>query len=92
MSGDTINAGSIASFTGCNLRRGDTGEGSFWVARLRRTAATILWEKDPAAVQLLLGHSASRVTQRHYVNSFGILSRAAESFPQPAGFMIGGAA
>jgi integrase len=58
----------------------------FGLHQLRKTCATVLWESDPAAAQLMLGHSSLQITQQHYVRSLGILTKASAAMPQPAAF------
>lgn len=58
----------------------------FGLKHLRQTHATVLWEHSPHAAQLSLGHTAIGVTQRHYVQSTGIVARAVNDLPQPAAF------
>jgi integrase len=61
----------------------------FGLHALRRTNATILWEAEPAAAALMLGHANGRTTAKHYVNKKGILARAVERMPQPRSFAEG---
>ena len=58
----------------------------FGLQNLRDTAATLLWERDPAAAQLMLGHASRSTTRDCYVASRGILAKAAEALPQPGAF------
>jgi integrase len=63
---------------------GITSQGKVGLHTLRRSVATVLFERDPAAAQLLLGHS--NVTIKHYVRSDKILRRAIDSLPMPEAF------
>ena len=58
----------------------------FTLHAIRRTLATRLWELEPQAAPLALGHAGSDVTIRHYVQSSGIVSRALDALPQPEAF------
>jgi hypothetical protein len=46
----------------------------------------VLWKRDRAAAQLMLGHAALAVTQQHYIDAIEGLSDAVAAMPQPAGF------
>ena len=61
---------------------------------IRKATATLLWEFDPQAAQLTLGHTTAATTRQHYVERGGIITRALDRLPQPAAFLekIGGAA
>ena len=59
----------------------------FGLHALRRTLATTLWEDNPAAAQLQLGHRGSQVTIAHYVQASGILTKAANELRQPDAFV-----
>ena len=61
-------------------------EEHFGLHAIRRTTATKLWENDPQAAQLALGHVGSDVTLKHYVQSAGIVQRALDALPQPEAF------
>jgi len=63
----------------------------FGLHDIRRTTATTLWEHNPAAAQLTLGHTTFATTQRHYVQAGGIIARALNTMPQPEAFVKGGA-
>jgi integrase len=60
----------------------------FGLHSLRRTAATRLWQSNPAAAQLMLGHTSMLTTIRHYVQSEGIIAQAIKDMPQPASFVL----
>jgi len=55
----------------------------FGLQHLRRTLATVLWEQAPAVAVLALGHAASAVTMKHYVNSGTMLATAVDGLRQP---------
>jgi len=60
---------------------------------LRRTAATALFEHNPGAARLLLGHQSDIITQEHYVGRQSeIVRRGMDAMPQPAAFVGGDAA
>lgn len=61
----------------------------FGLHDLRRTLATTLWESNPQAAMLALGHRDPIVTQRHYVASNRIVDAAINTLPQPAVFDMG---
>ena len=58
----------------------------FGLHGIRRTVATRLWENNPEAAQLALGHVAAAITRRHYIQSADIVSRALDLLPQPEAF------
>ena len=58
----------------------------FGLHAIRRTCATVLWKRDRAAAQLMLGHTALAITREHYVDAIEGLSEAAAAMPQPEGF------
>ncbi len=58
----------------------------FTLHDIRRATATRLWQDNPQAAQLALGHLGSDVTIRHYVQSAGIVQRALDALPQPEAF------
>ena len=53
----------------------------FGLHALRRTLATMLYEINPGAAMLALGHTALAVTQTHYVRPDAIVSRAIADLP-----------
>jgi len=55
----------------------------FGLHDLRKTLATTLWSVAPEAAILALGHAASSVTMRHYVNAGSVLTEAVKHIPQP---------
>jgi len=61
-------------------------ERHFGMHDLRKTHATLLWGDNPQAAQLSLGHTASDVTIRHYVQADGIVAKALDALPQPKAF------
>lgn len=61
----------------------------FGLHMLRRTLGTRLWKENPAAAQLMLGHSAIEITKRHYVNSEDVLG-SLRNLKQPAAFVGAG--
>jgi integrase len=63
----------------------------FGLHDIRKTLATMLWEKSPSAAQFALGHAHSEVTRAHYVQGFGIVARALDELPQPSAFLCGNA-
>jgi hypothetical protein len=77
----------------CNLAgirpktRIDTGEQRFWVLKdLRKTCATHYDEHVPESSIEILGHSAGRITYRHYAHRAPLAFRAILSLPQPSAF------
>ena len=65
----------------------------FGLHALRRTAATALFEHNPGAARLLLGHQSDIITQEHYVGRQSeIVRRGMDAMPQPAAFVGGDAA
>jgi integrase len=54
----------------------------FGLHAIRRTAATLLWERSPQAAQIVLGHTSALITLRHYVQPKAAAA-ALESLPQP---------
>lgn len=58
----------------------------FTLHSLRRTLGTRLWDTDPAAAQLMLGHSEAETTRQHYVRSPEIIARALANLPVPEAF------
>jgi integrase len=65
--------------------------GHYKLKQVRKSLASLLWESDPAAAQLFLGHSTDATTKKYYVSRH-ILDRAMRALPQPAAFTerIGG--
>ena len=61
----------------------------FGLHRIRKTTATLLWESNPQAAQLALGHSTDRVTRAYYVAGQGIMAKALDAMPLPAAFTEG---
>jgi integrase len=61
----------------------------FGLHRIRKTAATVLWEDSPAAAQLVMGHTTAAMTIKHYVQAPGIMRAAIERMPQPTAFTGG---
>ena len=59
----------------------------FGLHRIRKTTATLLWESNPQAAQLALGHSTDRVTRAYYVSGAGIMAKALDAMPLPAAFL-----
>ncbi len=53
----------------------------FGLHALRRTLATMLYEVNPAAAMLALGHTALAVTTTHYVRPDDIVARAIHGLP-----------
>jgi len=62
----------------------------FGLHALRRSLATMLWDINPGAAQLGLGHAGTDVTKNHYVRPDDILIRAFNQLPQPEAFQING--
>ncbi len=58
----------------------------FGLHAIRRTMATHLWENNPEAATLALGHVAAAITRRHYVKGADIVARALDALPQPEAF------
>jgi hypothetical protein len=56
--------------------------------QVRKSLGTLLWESDPAAAQLMLGHGSDKTTRDFYVSRH-ILHRAMQALPQPAAFIEG---
>jgi len=61
----------------------------FGTHAIRRTLATRLYEVNPAAAQLALGHMGLEITREHYVKPEGIVRRGIEAIPQPPAFTGG---
>ncbi len=58
----------------------------FGLHAIRRTLATRLWEVNPGAAQLALGHTNDAVTREHYVAGPAIIAKALDGLPQPDAF------
>ena len=56
--------------------------------QIRKSLATLLWESDPAAAQLALGHTTDKTTRTYYVSRH-LIQRAMQTLPQPAAFTEG---
>jgi integrase len=57
----------------------------FGLHAIRRTHATLMWQKNPEAARLVLGHGSDRTTRWHYVLGEGIVREAINALPQPWG-------
>jgi hypothetical protein len=65
----------------------DTGEERPWVLKdLRKTCATYYDEHMPESSVEILGHSAGRITYRHYAHRAPLAFRAIMTLPQPSAF------
>ena len=58
----------------------------FGLHAIRRTLATRLYEVNPGAAQLALGHTNDAVTREHYVRGPEIIARALDAMAQPEAF------
>ena len=58
---------------------------------IRKATATLLWEFDPQAAMVTMGHTTPAVTRQRYVDNGGIITRALDRLPQPSAFTEGGA-
>jgi len=58
----------------------------FALHAIRKTMATVLAGQSLAAAQFALGHTASTVTAKHYVNGGAIVADALDAMPQPEAF------
>lgn len=61
-------------------------EDRFGTHAIRRMLATLLWELEPQAAQLCLGHTNTATTRRHYVMATRIVARALDRLPVPVAF------
>jgi len=57
----------------------------FGLHDIRRSAARVLWQTDPEAARLALGHTSLDVTASYYVAHETIAKPALANMPQPWG-------
>ncbi|MDX1945233.1 MAG: tyrosine-type recombinase/integrase [Pirellulaceae bacterium] len=75
-----------ANFRRLQVSAGLLSPKQFGLHRMRKTCATMLWKKDPAAAQLMLGHTALATTKQHYIDATESLAGVVKDLPQPEGF------